>query len=49
MLENLIYLSLFILALGVSSCEKKGPAEKAAEKIDQAVEEAGDKIEEKTD
>lgn len=47
--------SLLLAALGfaglfaLASCEKKGPAEKAGEKIDKAVEDAGDKIEDATD
>jgi len=35
--------------LGLVSCEKKGPAEKAGEKLDDAAEKAGDKIEDATD
>ena len=45
-----------IAVMTVASCEKKGPAEKAGEKVDEAaedvkdkVEEAGDEIEEATD
>jgi hypothetical protein len=45
-----------ILMLGLSACEKKGPAEKAGEKVDQAVEsvketgeKAADKVEEAGD
>jgi uncharacterized protein YjbJ (UPF0337 family) len=49
MLKRLILASLFILALGVSSCEKEGPAERAGEKIDDTVEKAGEKIEEAGD
>ncbi|MBK1829124.1 hypothetical protein JIN77_00150 [Verrucomicrobiaceae bacterium R5-34] len=36
-------------ALFLASCEKEGPAERAGEKMDNAVEEAGDKVEEATD
>ncbi|MFC5051932.1 hypothetical protein ACFPK9_15120 [Rubritalea spongiae] len=36
-------------AFFLASCEKKGPAERAGEKVDDAVENAGDKIEEATD
>lgn len=31
-------------ALSVAACEKKGPAERAGEKIDNAVDKAGDKV-----
>ncbi|BDS05777.1 hypothetical protein NT6N_08170 [Oceaniferula spumae] len=46
---------LFLILLGAaglfafSACEKKGPAEKAGEKIDKSIEKAGDKIEDATD
>lgn len=33
----------------LNSCEKKGPAEKAGERMDNAVEDTGDKIEDATD
>lgn len=36
-------------AIALTACEKKGPAEKAGEKLDNAVEDAGDKIEDATD
>ena len=38
--------AIWLLAMGVllSACESEGPAEKAGEKIDQAVEEASEKI-----
>jgi hypothetical protein len=46
-LRNLLIAVLFgCLSIGVLACEKKGPAEKAGEKIDQTVEKAGDKMEE---
>jgi hyperosmotically inducible protein len=45
-----------VLMLGLSACAKKGPAEKAGEKVDQAAEsvkdtgeKAKDKVEEKVD
>lgn len=34
-----------MLVFSLASCEKKGPAEKAGEKIDKAVEKAGEKVE----
>ena len=47
-MENLLRLVMvFFMAatLGLSACDSKGPAEKAGEKIDQAVENAGDTLE----
>jgi predicted small lipoprotein YifL len=41
----LLLVSGFMLVFSMASCEKKGPAEKAGEKIDKAVEKAGEKIE----
>ena len=38
-----------MLVFSLASCEKKGPAEKAGEKIDNAIEKAGDTIKEKTE
>ncbi len=38
-----------LLIIGLSACEKKGPAEVAGEKIDNAAEKMGDKIEDATD
>ena len=35
-----------IISFGILACEQNGPAEKVGEKIDEAVEEAGDKIQE---
>lgn len=51
------YIALLVIpAFALIACEQEGPAEKAGEKIDNAVdkakekvEEAGDKVEEKTD
>jgi hypothetical protein len=46
-LRTLLILVLFgCLSIGVLSCEKEGPAEKAGKQIDQTVEKAGDKMEE---
>lgn len=39
----------FLLMLAVGGCDQEGPAEKAGENVDQAVEKAGDTIERKTD
>lgn len=33
------------LGFGIGACERKGPAERAGEKVDKAVERAGDKVE----
>ena len=38
-----------MLVFSLSSCEKKGPAEKAGEKVDNAIEKAGGKVEEAGD
>ena len=46
-LITIIVLSLSILAF--TACESKGPAEKAGEKIDQAVEKTSDKVKEETE
>ncbi len=46
-LITMIVLSLSIFAF--TACESKGPAEKAGEKIDQAVEETSDKAKEATE
>ena len=35
---------LTVMVVGLSACEKKGPAEAAGEKIDNAAEKAGEKI-----
>lgn len=44
-LKKLSILSISLLiAAGLSACEKKGPAEKAGEKFDKAVEKTKDKV-----
>jgi len=49
MLKKLFILSTSLLiAAGLFACEKKGPAEKVGEKIDQTVEKAKDKVEDVT-
>lgn len=40
---------LLTLLVGGIACEQEGPAERAGEKIDQTIEEAGDKLEEAAD
>lgn len=40
---------LGIISFGIFACEQEGPAEKAGEKIDEAVEEAGEAVEEAGD
>lgn len=48
---NTLALSALLLTtmIGLSACQEKGPAEKAGENIDNAVEDMGDKIEDATD
>lgn len=41
-------LATFII-LGLTACDKKGPAEQAGENIDNAAENMGDKVEDATD
>lgn len=36
---------VMVLALGLSACESKGPAERAGERIDEAAEQAGEALE----
>jgi predicted small lipoprotein YifL len=46
------YLTIFILILSIfafTSCESKGPVEKAGEKVDKAVEKTTDKAKEVTE
>jgi hypothetical protein len=38
-----------ILAFGFAACEKQGPAEKAGEEIDEALDTAGNKVEKAAD
>lgn len=45
---SLVLLTM-IFAFGLSACKQDGPAEEAGEAIDNAVEDAGDKIEDATD
>jgi hyperosmotically inducible protein len=40
-----ILLMAVALGFGIGACERKGPAERAGEKVDKAVEGAGDKVE----
>lgn len=35
-----------VFAIGISACENEGPAEKAGERVDEAIEETGDTMEE---
>jgi len=45
------FLTVLVLAsvLGLSACKQEGPAEKAGQKVDQAVEQAGKKIDQATE
>lgn len=38
-----------LMVMGLAACDKKGPAERAGERIDNATERAGDKIEDAGD
>ena len=40
---------LLSVSLGMAACEEEGPAEQLGEKVDEAVEEAGDAVEKATD
>lgn len=40
---------LLAMSVGLVACEKEGPAERAGEKVDEAVEKAGDQMEEAAD
>jgi predicted small lipoprotein YifL len=49
-LKRLLVLMILILSIvAFTACESKGPAEKAGEKIDEAVQKTTDKAEEITD
>lgn len=39
-------LILLAIGFGAAGCEEKGPAEKAGEKVDEALDKAGDKVNE---
>ncbi len=52
---KLTAIAAMLLVLGLGACERQGPAEKAGERVDEAVqntgdavEDAGDKVEDKT-
>lgn len=45
---SVVALATFLI-LGVTACDKKGPAEQAGENIDNAAEKMGDKVEDATD
>ena len=42
----LVMVCASMLMFGIAACESKGPVEKVGEKIDRALENAGDKMEE---
>jgi hypothetical protein len=44
----LMIMAVVFLIAGVYGCEKEGPAEKAGKKLDQAMEDAKDKLDEAT-
>ncbi|HZA29057.1 MAG TPA: hypothetical protein VE735_05610 [Gammaproteobacteria bacterium] len=41
-------MAIILLTLGLSACESEGPAERAGEKADEAMERAGEATEERT-
>ena len=43
--EVLLLVCGLMLVFSLSACEKKGPVEKAGEKVDDAIEKAGDNVE----
>lgn len=46
LLKDLVFFAVFLsIVLGISACQEKGPAEKAGQKIDQAIENADKKLE----
>jgi hyperosmotically inducible protein len=47
--KSLLAAAALLSLLALSACEQKGPAERAGEQLDNAVENAGDKIEDATD
>ena len=48
-MKKRLLLLLWSVSLGFVACENEGPAERAGEKIDEAVEEAGDQVEKAAD
>ncbi|MBE0598931.1 MAG: hypothetical protein IH614_16880 [Desulfuromonadales bacterium] len=46
--KGLIVFAAVVLSLGLVACEKKGPLEKAGEKIDQGVENTKDAVQDAT-
>lgn len=48
-MKSIMTYLLIIAAMGLSSCEREGPAEKAGRKVDNAAENAKDKFDEATE
>ncbi len=48
-LSRIFIMLLTMTTVFISACEKEGPAERAGEKVDEAVEEVGDEVEEAGD
>jgi predicted small lipoprotein YifL len=48
-MRNVLLASMAALALSLTACEKKGPAEQAGEAIDESAEKMGDKMEKAMD
>jgi len=47
--KGLLLVCGLMLVFSLAACEKKGPVQKAGEKVDNAIEKAGDKVKEKTE
>ncbi|MFO7963113.1 MAG: hypothetical protein R6U50_04260 [Desulfobacterales bacterium] len=47
--KSLMAAFLVFVSIGLSSCEREGPAERAGEEIDESIEEFGDEVEDATD
>jgi len=46
MLKKLALVLALLLTVGMTACEREGPAERTGEEIDEAAEEAGEALEE---
>ena len=49
LMRHLVLLAALGLPLALAACDNEGPMERAGETVDEAVEDAGDAIEERTD
>lgn len=48
-MKHLLTLMLLLATLGLTGCEREGPAERAGEAMDEAAEDFGDAVEDATD